>query len=109
MFILRRVSSKGIEMNFNLGDQYTLIQKDRNHEEFYRTAYSQFGHGIDDEWLGLNNGDRKKASEAIDKDNGDRGVFAFVSNEGGSKIFPLFEGQQNYIMTGEGKTFSRIR
>nr|DAH01352.1 MAG TPA: hypothetical protein [Crassvirales sp.] len=34
MFALRKITSDGLEMNFNLGDSYTLVTKDRSPKEF---------------------------------------------------------------------------
>ena len=36
MFTLRKLNSKGVELNFILGDSYTLIHKERNPKEFER-------------------------------------------------------------------------
>ena len=38
MFILRKISGSGVEMNFNLGDSYTLITKEHNEKEFNEMA-----------------------------------------------------------------------
>jgi hypothetical protein len=34
MFILRKITKTGVEMNFDLGNHYTLITKERSPEEF---------------------------------------------------------------------------
>ena len=34
MFALRKITNDGLEMNFNLGDSYTLVTKDRSPKEF---------------------------------------------------------------------------
>lgn len=34
MFALRKITQTGVEMNFNLGDSYTLVTKERSPEEF---------------------------------------------------------------------------
>jgi hypothetical protein len=34
MFALRKITKDGLEMNFSLGDYYSLITKERSPEEF---------------------------------------------------------------------------
>lgn len=34
MFTLRKITKTGVEMNFDLGNHYTLITKERSPEEF---------------------------------------------------------------------------
>ena len=34
MFALRKITNDGLEMNFSLGDSYTLVTKDRSPKEF---------------------------------------------------------------------------
>ena len=34
MFTLRKITNDGLEMNFSLGDSYTLVTKDRSPKEF---------------------------------------------------------------------------
>ena len=34
MFALRKITKDGLEMNFSLGDHYTLVTKDRSPKEF---------------------------------------------------------------------------
>lgn len=34
MFTLRKITQTGVEMNFNLGDSYTLVTKENSPEEF---------------------------------------------------------------------------
>ena len=85
MFILRRVSGAGVEMNHDLGsDSYTLITKERNEEEFERSNKAFYGKGDPDEK-----------------------VYGYVGN-GDGKLIPLYSNQSNYIMTETGKTFSKL-
>jgi hypothetical protein len=39
----------------------------------------------------------------------DADVFAFVVNENGSYVQPLYKRQENYIMGADGKTLSTIK
>lgn len=81
MFVLRRVSGNGVEMNHAIGSSYTLVHSEQNPEEFEAT---------------MNAG--RYAPE----------TFAFVSDERG-KVIALYGGQTNYIMTDSGQTFARIQ
>lgn len=95
MFTLRRISSQGVSMNFALGAEYTSINRFESYEEFSKAFKHYFGkpHIAD-------------LDETSDKDT--QKVFCFISNEGGSKIFPLYMNQHNYIMSENGKTFSSM-
>ena len=81
MFVLRRISGQGVQMNSVLGKSYTFIDDTVDPKEFERSM------------------------ELFD-DNRDK-IYAFVGDEGGN-IQPLFRGQGAYIMTGSGKTFSNV-
>lgn len=95
MFILRRISSHGVEMNFIIGNSYTIVTRFENYEDFKKSFKLVFG---------------KDHVADLDKtsDSDDKNCFAFVSTENGDKIYPLWMNQSNYIMTENGKTFSRI-
>lgn len=83
MFILRKISGQGVEINITLGQSYTFIGKIENPQEFNRTLSEIF----------------KQSNEEI--------TYAFVSNEDG-KMIPLYSTQKNYIMTESGKTFKNV-
>lgn len=83
MYTLRRISSRGIEMNFNLGDSYTVIRKEDSPDHFE----------LEYKALGLT----------------DEKVFALVSKEGGDAIYPLYLNQGNYIVGPDGKTLDNIK
>lgn len=78
MFILRKITGDGVELNFDLGDSYTLIHKTRNPKD----------------WERLKDMDEKS--------------FAVIFYNGGADMVQIFKGQTNYVMTGEGKTFGKI-
>lgn len=83
-------------MNHALGDSYTVVGRMENYEEFSKTYKKIFGtnHVAD-----------------LDPESTDdtKRVFAFVSNNNGSFVQPLYSNQQNYIMTESGKTFSCLK
>jgi len=86
MFILRKITGKNlngnIEMNFNLGNSYTVITEERNPEQF---------------------------KEAVNKGAilCDPIIYGFVTDEGG-EVHQLSVQQQSYIMTETGKTFDNL-
>lgn len=87
MFILRRISGDGVEMNFALGDSYTLVHSERNPQEFKRTA-----------------SERAEGGKPLLMDSN---TIAFVSNQNGM-LYHIFKGQHSFIMTDTGATFARI-
>ena len=93
MFILRRISGEGIQMNQVIGDGYTFISRDCNHEEFEKTFELVFcrKHVAD-------------LDETSDEDT--KNCYAFVCN--GSLIQPLYKNQKNFIMTDGGRTFEKL-
>lgn len=95
MFILRRISGRGIQMNHVLGEQYTIIGKFENPEEFKRTFLQHFkkDHVAD-------------SDETSDFDT--KNVTFFIANEDGSILQPIYKNQQNYIMTDSGRTFDNL-
>jgi hypothetical protein len=93
MFILRRISSEGIQMNQTIGESYTYIGRFENAEEFRRCFKKYF--------------ERDHVADLDDTSDDDtKQVYCFISN--GSLHQPLYMRQQNYIMTDSGKTFSNL-
>ncbi len=88
-FILRRISGQGAEMTKVLGKSYTLVTIDKSPTQFLEDFKRLF--------------DREYISNSDDAN-----VFALISNEGGTWIQPLYFNQQNYIMTSDGSTFSKL-
>jgi len=82
MFILRKISGDGIQMNFDLGKSYTLLTEEQNPKDFKslkdKTVYSN-----------------------------DDCIYGFVCEEGG-KEHQLSSSQKSYIMTSDGKTFANV-
>lgn len=89
MYTLRRISGEGVEMNFLLGQSYTVVSRDSAHYRF-KEDFKRF---FNSEWK---------------DDEPDDNVYAFVGNEGGTTIYPLYEGQRAYIMIESGATFSNL-
>lgn len=85
MFYLRKISGQGVEMNFTLGDDYTLIHNFRNPEEFKEAL---------------------EIYEATKSPKNENKIFAFITGNG--RTLPLFQIQQNYVMTGNGDTYAKI-
>lgn len=83
MFILRKITGNGGELNFALGDSYSLILKDTNPKEF-KEVLSLGGHS------------------AFEDD-----LYGFITY-GDCQHQMLFKKQFNYIMTENGKTFKNI-
>lgn len=79
MFALRKILSNGGEINFDLGDYYSLITKERSPEE-----------------LKIKMKDHPNYDEA----------YAFIYWKDG--VLPLYRGQQNYIVSENGATYSNL-
>lgn len=93
MFTLRRMTATGVEMNQKVGDEYTLIHKERNKWEFEDFFKRHFG--------------KSPVVDIDDKADADtKECYAFVIN--GSFVQPLYKVQAAYIMTSDGKTFSNL-
>lgn len=100
MYTLRRISGDGVEMNHALGNQYTVIDREKNPQEFERTANLHYGH--------FESGDDGVKTPVKADLNEYKNVHAFVSGRGGEYIQPLYSNQQAYIMTDSGKTFDNL-
>lgn len=83
MFILRRITSKGLEANTCLGIEYVLVLKEKNEEEF------------------------KERIKLWDED-AQKDLYGLVCFEDGASIMPLYKKSSYYIMTGDGNTFSNV-
>lgn len=86
MFILRRVDEVYGQINTNLGDYYTLLSKEKNPEQFNEVVKC---------W----------GTDVVEKIHG---VIVFDENDNDEGIMPLYTKSQYYIMTSDGKTFSKI-
>lgn len=79
MFTLRKITNDGLEMNFSLGDSYTLVIKERSPKEFE---------------------DKMKDHPFYDK------TYAFIYWK--DEILPLYKNQKNYIVSENGTTYSNL-
>jgi hypothetical protein len=95
MFILRRISGDGVEMNFELGQTYTIVERFFAYESFEREFERFFNRP--------HVADMDPTSDEMTKK-----VYAFVGTDGGLNIYPLYLGQKAYIMTDSGKTFNNL-
>lgn len=95
MYTLRRISGQGVEMNFALGNSYTVVNRFLSYESFAEDFKEFYGkpHVADLDPLA---------------DDDTKGVYAFVGSENGINVYPLYTGQQAYIMTESGATFSNL-
>jgi len=84
MYTLRRISEKGIEMNFSLGNSYTVVHKQSAPDEF------------------------EKDMSTFKNTYPDGEIYCFVWAVNGTDVYPLFKGQQAYIMTPGGSTLSNL-
>lgn len=83
MFILRRITSKGLELNTCLGIEYVLVLKEVNESEFKERTKLWHEYELED-------------------------LYGIVCFDDGASIMPLRKESSYYIMTGDGKTFSNI-
>jgi len=87
-FILRRIHGKtNCEFNKDIGDEYHIIYRASNNEDFLKHPYIESGKGVN-----------------IDK------VFALIlyNEKGFQDTWPLYDGSMYYVMTEGGKTFAAI-
>lgn len=81
MFILRKFTeAESLEMNFWLGDTYSVIYKELNPIEFKKLEDS--GHTMNEEKC-----------------------YAVISCHHGKTSYPLFANQRNYIHTSDGTRY----
>ena len=86
MFILRRITSESIEINTCLGKDYVLVLKERNEQEFNRTAKAML-------WT----------DAEMTKD-----IYGFISYNDGADVVPLYLKSKYFVMASDGRTFSNI-
>ena len=84
MFILRRITSDDIEINWCIGDKYVLVLRERNSDEFAETA------------------------KLLKWEPAPTGVYGFVLCDGGVDVIPLYDKSHYFIMASDGKTVANI-
>jgi hypothetical protein len=93
MFTLRRYTGNGVQMNQEIGDGYSLIDREINYSEFCVNFERWFN--------------RKHVADLDPTaDNDTKGVYAFIGN--GQIIQPLYKNQTAYIMSETGQTFANV-
>lgn len=95
MYTLRTFNDAGVESNRTIGDNYQVINREINYEEF-RKAYELF-------WKKPHVADLEDESDQHTKQ-----TFSFLVIKHGSELIPLYKGEIYYIMTESGKTFSNL-
>lgn len=90
MYTLRKITSKKIEFNQNLGENYSVFKKQNNEDAFLKMYVDFF--------------QIKQDKNKIDVGN----CYAFVVSENAKETFALFKDEKNYIVNKEGKTFSNL-
>jgi hypothetical protein len=80
---LRKITKEEVETNHALGNQYTVIDREKNANQFTKTVEAYFKDGISED------------------------IYCFVSSSFG-QIFGLEKQGQAYIMTESGSTFSNL-
>jgi len=83
MFILRRITDKGLEANTCLGIEYVLVIKERDKEEF------------------------KERTKLWGKEDLE-GVYGVIAFNDGANLMPLYNDSNYYIMASDGKTFDNV-
>lgn len=84
MYHLRIITEEGVESNKQLGNDYTVINREKNAKAFTRVVEQAFKDGVEEE------------------------IYCFVTAMGGAAVFGLHEKSQAYIMTESGATFSNL-
>lgn len=79
MFTLRKITQSGIEMNFDLGNAYTLVVKERSPKDF----------------------DKEMKDHPFYNE-----IYAFIIYK--DEILPLYKNQKNYIVSENGTTYSNL-
>ena len=91
MYTLRTIKKEQGQQNVNLGNSYSVADRDLNSEEFisiYNNIYPE--------------------KDKYTKENINADIYAIItSNEFGARHF-LYKGDFNYIVTETGSTFSNL-
>lgn len=93
-FILRKVI-ENVQSNQELGNQYQVIVREENYNDFGKAFEKVFGrtHVADDD------------SESNDYT---KKCYAIIVCNDASELIPLYKNQSNYVMTESGKTFCNL-
>lgn len=94
-FILRKVLNDSTTTNIILGEQYQVIDREKNYEEFQKVFEKNFNQ--------FHVSDLDSTSDSFSKN-----CYSILIVNEGSKLIPLYKKQWNYIMTETGKTFENL-
>ncbi len=83
MFILRRITSEGLECNTCLGIEYVLVSREVNEAEF-------------------------KDRVSLWSEDDLKEIYGVVCFDDGASIMPLYKKSVYCIMASDGKTFANI-
>lgn len=83
MFVLRRITSEGLQTNETMGDHYNYVDAELNPEEFKKCMDQM-------KWV-------------HDKD-----IYGFVVFENGSQLRALYKKSAWFVMMSNGQTFANI-
>lgn len=92
MYTLRTFTDVS-ELNINLGDQYEITRRFVSPKEFAKSFEAHF---------------EKKHVADSDPDASEESKLCYAIIHTKRDTIPLYKGQNNYIMTDSGKTFSNI-
>ena len=93
MFILRRISGNGVQMNHTIGKDYTHIDRHGNYDDFCKTFKLYF--------------ERKHVADLDpESDDNTKRCYAFIVN--GAFVQPLYANQKAFVMTECGNTFANV-
>lgn len=84
MFVLRRITSNGTQINTSLGDEYVLVDREANEQEF------------------------KERTELWQDSDIEKELYGLVCYDNGASIMPLYKKSTYYVMASDGKTFENI-
>lgn len=83
MYHLRKITKEGVESNFAMGNQYTIVDRVKNANAFIEIVEAYFKDGVDED------------------------IFCFVQSSFGN-IYGLENTSKIYIVTDSGSTFSNL-
>lgn len=92
MFILRKITSDGLENNVYLGESYQYVNREIHKEEFARCYKVVFD--IED-------------AEKMHKEHKST-CYGIISYNEGKKLITLSTNDLNYIMSSNGQTFANL-
>jgi hypothetical protein len=93
MYTLRQIKQDGREINFYLGENYTIYTKEKTPKDIKRLI---------DLWYGNVNSSDEVTLRQIDM------TFAFIDSSNINIEIPLLSEDENYIVGFLGKTFQKI-